>query len=106
MTLTFTDADFEEQVKQAELPVLVDFYADWCGPCRSMSPVVDRMAERFEGKLLVGRLNVDENPESTAAYRVRSIPYLALFQNGKVVDHMIGAGGEEELEWMIRRIVD
>ncbi len=105
MAEVFTDANFEEKVLQSELPVLVDFYADWCGPCKMMAPVVEAMAEKYAGRLVVGKLNVDENMDSARKYRVRSIPYMALFKGGELVDHLLGAGSEDALTEKIEAVL-
>ena len=82
MEYTFTAANFEEEVLQSELPVLVDFYADWCGPCKMMGPVVEKCAEAYAGKMKIGKLNVDDNMTIAQKYRVVSIPHFIVFKNG------------------------
>ncbi|MBA7592764.1 hypothetical protein ES708_34958 [subsurface metagenome] len=93
-----TDQDFEEEVIKSTLPVLVDLWAPWCGPCRIVAPVVDKLAERYEGKFKFCRLNVDENPQTAAKYRVMSIPTLIFFKGGEAVDTVIGAVPERVLQ--------
>jgi thioredoxin 1 len=88
--LTLTDANFEEQVLNAETPVLVDLWAPWCAPCRMIAPAVEELATEYNGKALVGKLNVDENPVIARKYGVTSIPTLLFFKGGEVVDQMIG----------------
>ena len=88
--LTLTDANFEEQVLNAETPVLVDLWAPWCAPCRMIAPAVEELATEYNGKALVGKLNVDENPLIARKYGVTSIPTLLFFKGGEVVDQMIG----------------
>ena len=105
MVEIFTDANFEEKVLQSSLPVLVDFYADWCGPCKMMAPVVDSLAEKYAGQIVVGKLNVDENMDTARKYRVRSIPYMAVFKGGEVANSLLGAGGEEALEEVIKSVL-
>lgn len=102
MVEKITDQNFAEKVENSELPVLVDFYADWCGPCRMMAPVVEKMADVFAGQLVVGKLNVDENMDTAAKYGVRSIPYIAVLKKGEVAGSQLGATDEESLEAMIR----
>ncbi len=85
------DQDFTRDVKEATLPVLVDFWAEWCGPCRQLSPIVDEVAEALDGKVDVYKVNIDQNPETPTEYGVRSIPTLMLFQDGKVVSTKTGA---------------
>jgi thioredoxin 1 len=103
--VTLTDADFEEKVLKAGLPVLVDFWAAWCGPCRMMSPVVDELAAAYDGKVRIGKMNVDENPLTPSRYGVRGIPNVKLFQGGKVVDEVVGAVPRPKLEEMIKKVL-
>ena len=100
-TLTFTDTSFDTDVLKADVPVLVDFWAEWCGPCRMMSPTVDAIANDYGRRLKVGKLNVDENNGTAARYQVRGIPMLLLFKGGKVVDQRVGAMGKSEVQKMI-----
>ena len=88
--LTLSDANFEEKVLNSQLPVLVDLWAPWCAPCRMIAPAVDDLAEEYQGKALIGKLNVDENPNIASRYGVTSIPTLIFFKNGEVKDQMIG----------------
>ncbi len=89
--VTITDQNFTEEVTNSNLPVLIDFWAVWCGPCRAIAPIVEQLAGEYDGKLKVGKLDVDENPETAVKFGVRSIPTLLLFKNGQVVDTIIGA---------------
>lgn len=103
MEKKFTSSNFESEVLKAAQPVLVDFYADWCGPCRMMAPHVAELARTQEGKLIVGKLNVDENPDLAAAYRVMSIPTLILFKNGQPAGRLVGYQEPEEILEMVAR---
>ncbi|GJQ33864.1 MAG: thioredoxin [Ignavibacteriaceae bacterium] len=89
--VTITDQNFETEVLKSSQPVLIDFWAVWCGPCRAIAPVVEQLAGEYEGKVKIGKLDVDENPDTAVKYGVRSIPTLLLFKNGQVVDTIIGA---------------
>ncbi len=89
-TLEITDANFEEIIN-SDKPVLVDFWADWCGPCKMIGPVVEELAGDYDGKAVIGKVNVDENPGVSAKFGIRSIPTLLVFKNGEIVDKQIGA---------------
>src|SRR3990167_6149798 len=86
-----TDATFESEVLKSKLPVLVDFWAPWCGPCRAVAPVVEEIANDYNGKLKVLKLNTDENPKTAQAYRISGIPSLMIFKNGQPVEQVVGA---------------
>ena len=91
MEYVFTEDNFEEEVLKSELPVLVDFYADWCGPCKMMAPMIGELAASYEGRLKVGKCNVDDNPDLAQKYGIMSIPNSQFFKNGEVVESMLGA---------------
>lgn len=97
MALQITSENFEKEVLQSELPVLVDFYADWCGPCKMMGPVVEELATEFEGKAKVGKLNVDDCPELAAKYKVMTIPTIIVFKNGTPEETSVGVVSKETL---------
>jgi thioredoxin 1 len=89
-SIEITDSNFDEQVINSDVPVLVDFWAEWCGPCVALAPVVEELAEEYDGKVKVGKLDVDKNSESAMKYGIRSIPAIFLFKNGEIVDKQIG----------------
>jgi thioredoxin 1 len=89
--VTLTDANFNDHVVNSDKPVLVDFWATWCGPCRAIAPTIEQVASEFDGRAVVGKVDVDENPDVAMQYGVRSIPTLLFFKNGQVVDQLIGA---------------
>ena len=91
MVHKFDESNFEAEVLQSDLPVFVDFYADWCGPCKMMSPVIDKLAEDYDGRIKVGKVNVDENGDLAVKYGIMSIPNMVFFKGGEVVDRVIGA---------------
>ena len=91
MVNRFDESNFDAEVLQSDLPVFVDFYADWCGPCKMMSPVIDKLAEEFDGKIKVGKVNVDENGDLAVRYGIMSIPNMVFFKNGEVADRVVGA---------------
>lgn len=91
MALELNDTNFEELVLKSDKPVLVDFWAEWCGPCRMVGPVVEELSKDYDGKALVGKVNVDNNPNISAQFGIRNIPTLLFFKNGQVVDKQVGA---------------
>jgi thioredoxin 1 len=101
----FTDANFNVEVLKSDKPVLVDFYADWCGPCRLVSPIVDELATTYEGKINVGKVDVDANSKVAGDYGVMSIPTVILFQKGKEVARQVGFGGKDAYVQMIEKAI-
>ena len=98
MVIDVTDSSFEQEVVKSSLPVLVDLWAPWCGPCRMVAPVVEKLSEKYSGRFKFCKVNVDENPKTATAYRVMSIPMLMFFKNGQAVDTVIGAVPEQTLQ--------
>jgi thioredoxin 1 len=101
--LHVNDNNFSNQVLESDLPVLVDFWAIWCGPCKSIGPVVDQLAKEYAGRVKIAKLNVDENPAIPSQYSVRSIPTLILFKGGKVLEQIVGACPKTRLVAMIEK---
>jgi thioredoxin 1 len=101
MVTAVTDATFDTEVKNADLPVLVDFWAEWCGPCRQVAPILEELSSEFAGKLKVVKLDVDSNPGTAQAYNIRGIPSLLLFKNGQVAAQKVGALPKQQLKaWL------
>lgn len=98
MAFQFTDANFKKEALESNIPVLVDFYADWCGPCKMMAPVVSELAEEYDGVIKIGKLNVDQESETAEKYRVMSIPTMIVFKNGAAVDTVVGAVPKKALQ--------
>jgi len=103
--IQLTDQNFEEMVLKSDKPVLVDFYADWCGPCRMVSPIIEELAKQYEGRMLVGKLDVDANPQVAGKYGVMSIPTVVQFNAGAEAERQVGYGGKDVYEQMIRKVV-
>lgn len=101
--MAFTDANFDREVLQSEIPVIVDFWATWCAPCKAIAPLVDAVADEYVGKVKVGKVNVDENQATPAKFNVRGIPTLILFKGGVVVEQIVGAVPKSQLEAMIAK---
>lgn len=100
-----TDQDFEKEVLQSPIPVLVDFWAAWCGPCRAIAPIIDELAEEYAGKVKICKLNVDENPITPGKYGIRAIPTLILFKEGQVAETIVGAVSKATLVNAINKVV-
>jgi len=101
MTIEITDASFKSEVTDSPVPVLVDFWAPWCGPCKMIAPVLEEIAQEYEGKAKIVKINVDDNQNSAAQFGVRSIPTLILFKNGNEVEKIIGVQGKDKLTALI-----
>lgn len=104
-TITISDANFDGEVIKSEQPVLVDFWAPWCGPCMAIGPVLDDLASEFSGQVKIAKMNVDENANVPAQFGVRSIPYMVMFKGGEVVDTVVGAVPKNKLKEMIEKSI-
>jgi thioredoxin 1 len=105
MSLEITDSNFEEQVLKSEKPVIIDFWAEWCGPCRMVGPIVQELGEEYAEKAVVGKVNVDENPGVTSKFGIRNIPTILYFKNGDVVDKQVGAAPKQVLAGKLEAIL-
>ena len=105
MEYEFTTANFDKEVLEADTPVLVDFYADWCGPCKMMAPIVDQLAGEYDGRIKVGKCNIDEEDGLARMYRVMSIPTMKIFVKGEAAATIVGAVSKEELEEEMKKVL-
>lgn len=105
ITVAVSDDNFDSSVVKSDKPVLVDFWAPWCGPCVAIGPVLEQLAEEYKGKVTIAKMNVDENANVPATFGVRSIPFLVMFKNGKMVDSIVGAVPKAKLKEMIDRSI-
>jgi len=101
MALEVNDSNFKSEVTDSEIPVLVDFWAPWCGPCRTIAPTLEELAKEYDGKVKIVKINVDDSPNTAGEYGVRSIPTLILFKDGKVFDQTVGAQSKENLKQLV-----
>lgn len=96
--IELSDGNFEQEVLKSEIPVLVDFWAEWCAPCRMIEPIIDELAQQYNGKIKIGKMDVDKNPQSSMNYGIRSIPTLLFFNAGQAVDQLLGAVPRQQIE--------
>lgn len=101
--IAFTDANFDREVLQSDTPVLVDFWATWCAPCKAIAPLIDTIADEYAGKVKVGKVNVDENQATPGKYGVRGIPTIILFKNGAILDQVVGAVPKSQIDALIAK---
>ena len=105
MEVILTDSNFEEEVKKSTIPVMVDFYADWCGPCKMMAPLVAQLSEEYSGRCKIAKCNVTDYPGPASEYKIMSIPPFLFFKEGKVVDSVVGAVSKNELAGKIEQVL-
>ncbi len=104
-TLAITDSNFDNEVINSSTPVLVDFTAVWCGPCRAIAPTIDELATEYQGRVKIGKLDIDHNPNTAVKYHVRSVPTLILFKDGKPEDQVLGAVNKRKLQGMVDAVL-
>ena len=104
LIVTLTQENFAQQVLQSTSPVLVDFWAEWCGPCKMLSPILDELAQEFDGRIRIGKVNIDDHQELAAQYGIHSIPTLLLFKQGQVADQIVGARSKRDLKASFERV--
>ena len=104
-TREFTDSSFKIEVLESDQPVLVDFWAAWCGPCHAVGPTIEELADQYDGTVKVGKLNIDENPQATSGFGIRSIPAVLLFKDGKVVERWVGVQPKERYQQALQHLV-
>jgi len=104
-TIEFTDENFKNEVLSSDKPVLVDFWAQWCGPCKMLTPIIDELADEFKATVKIGKVNVDENPTVASDYGIRSIPCLLFFKNGQVEKQIVGSVPKTELEETLKALI-
>ena len=105
-TMEFNENSFENDVIKSDKPVLVDFWAEWCGPCKMLTPVIDELAEEYSGKAVIGKVNVDNNPTIASEYGIRSIPSLLFFKEGKVQNQIMGAVSKADIAEALNKLID
>ncbi|MFP4620146.1 MAG: thioredoxin [Bacteroidales bacterium] len=106
MSIEVTDSNFDEQVLQSDKPVIVDLWAEWCGPCKMVGPIVDEIGEEYDGKVVVAKLDVDSNPQIPTRYRVRNIPTILFFKDGELKDKQVGAVPKDKLLKKLKPLLD
>ncbi|MCB0737953.1 MAG: thioredoxin [Bacteroidetes bacterium] len=106
MAVEFTDANFDDLAVKSDKPVVVDFWAEWCGPCRMVGPVIEELANEYDGKAVVGKLDVDSNPNVSMNFRVRNIPTVLFIKNGEVVDKQVGAAPKSVYQQKLNALID
>lgn len=105
LLIQVSDDTFEAEVVQADKPTLVDFWAPWCGPCRAVGPIIEELAQEYQGKLKVTKVNVDDNPNIASSYGIRSIPTIMLFKDGKLQDTLVGLAPKDRLETFVKKVL-